>query len=132
MLPASGSADVCEACGRDSRVSANVCTGCCGAGDGAYAGVGAGAGVATIEAEVTGRLLFTALVSKATRLISSKCSGETLSDVTLPPQEPQPRVIDGGSAVENPIAPCAVGVLTVMRDAGISLPKRTAASRERV
>jgi hypothetical protein len=85
-----------------------------------------------VEAETAGRVLFTGLVSKATRLISSKWSGETLSEVTLPPQEPQPNVIDGGSAVENPIAPCVVGVLTVMREAGISLPNRTAASRERV
>ena len=43
-----------------------------------------------------------------------------------------PGVIDGGNAVENPIAPCVVGVLTVMRDAGISEPNFTAASRDRV
>jgi len=42
--------------------------------------------------------------------------------VTLPPQDPHPSVIDGGSAVENPIAPCVVGVFTVTREAGISLP----------
>ena len=83
-------------------------------------------------AGAAGRVLFTGLTSKATRLISSKWSGETLSDVTFPPQEPQPSVIEGGNAVEKPIAPWVVGVLTVMRDAGISLPKRTAASRERV
>jgi len=62
-------------------------------------------GAATLEAETAGRLLFTGLVSKATRLISSKWSGDTLSEVTLPPQEPQPSVIDGGSAVEKPMAP---------------------------
>ena len=54
--------------------------------------------------------------------MSIKCKGETLSEVTLPPHEPQPSVIDGGKAVENPIAPCVVGVLTVMREAGISPP----------
>jgi hypothetical protein len=58
-----------------------------------------------LAVETAGRLLFTGLVSKATRLISSRCSGETLSEVTFPPHEPQPSVIDGGSAVENPIAP---------------------------
>src|SRR5437763_2419876 len=79
-----------------------------------------------------GRLLATGRVSKATRLMSIKCNGETLSEVTLPPHDPQPSVIDGGSAVEKPIAPCVVGVLTVMRDAGISAPYRIAASRERV
>jgi hypothetical protein len=64
--------------------------------------------------------------------MSIKCSGETLSDVTFPPHDPQPRVIDGGNAVENPIAPCVVGVFTVIREAGISAPNFTAASRERV
>jgi hypothetical protein len=88
--------------------------------------------VATVAAATAGRLLFTGLVSKATRLMSSRWSGETLSEVTFPPHEPQPSVIDGGNAVENPIAPCVVGVLTAIRDAGISLPKRTAASRDRV
>src|SRR5215217_3168354 len=82
--------------------------------------------------ETAGRALFTGLVSKATRLMSIKCSGDTLSDVTFPPHDPQPNVIDGGSAVEKPIAPCVVGVLTVIRDAGISAPNFTAASRERV
>ena len=85
-----------------------------------------------MEVETAGRVLFTGRVSNATRLMSIKCNGETLSDVTLPPHEPQPSVIDGGSAVEKPMAPWVVGVLTVIRDAGISLPKRTAASRERV
>jgi hypothetical protein len=64
--------------------------------------------------------------------MSIKCNGDTLSEVTLPPHDPQPSVIDGGSAVENPIAPCVVGVLTVIREAGISAPNLTAASRERV
>ena len=64
--------------------------------------------------------------------MSIKCNGETLSEVTLPPHEPQPSVIDGGNAVEKPIAPCVVGVFTVIRDAGISAPNCTAASRERV
>ena len=39
------------------------------------------------------------------RLISIKWSGETLSDVTLPPQLPQPSVILGGRLVDRPIAP---------------------------
>src|SRR5258708_34023922 len=68
-----------------------------------------------------GRLLRTGRVSNATRLMSIRCNGETLSEVTLPPHDPQPSVIDGGSAVEKPIAPCVVGVLTVTRAAGISL-----------
>src|SRR5689334_4824722 len=88
--------------------------------------------LATVCTPTAGRALFTGRVSNATRLISIKCNGETLSDVTLPPHEPQPSVIDGGNAVENPIAPCVVGVFTVMRDAGISAPNCTAASRERV
>src|SRR5207253_10803562 len=91
-----------------------------------------GVGCGCCAAARAGRFDGTARVSKATRLMSIKCHGETLSEVTLPPQEPQPSVIDGGSAVENPIAPCVVGVLTVMREAGISLPYWTAASRERV
>src|ERR1041384_1892857 len=69
-----------------------------------------------------GRALGTGRVSKATRLMSIKCSGEMLSDVTLPPHEPQPSVIEGGRAVEKPIAPCVVGVLTTTREAGISMP----------
>src|SRR5437660_12696532 len=83
-------------------------------------------------AVAAGRLLETGRVSKATRLMSIKCNGETLSEVTLPPHEPHPNVIDGGSAVEHPIAPCVVGVFTVTRDAGISPPLRIAASHERV
>src|SRR6266571_4464633 len=95
------------------------------------AGAG-GRGVAATRATIAGRLPATARVSNATRLMSIKCSGDTLSEVTLPPHEPHPSVIDGGSAVENPIAPCVVGVFTVTRDAGISPPYRIAASRERV
>ena len=82
----------------------------------------AGIGITLDWAAAAGRLLATGRVSNATRLISIKCSGETLSEVTLPPHDPHPSVIDGGSAVENPIAPCVVGVFTVMRDAGISAP----------
>src|SRR6266496_2776878 len=80
------------------------------------------AGIAVGCAATAGRLLATARVSKATRLMSIRCKGDTLSEVTFPPHEPQPSVIDGGNAVENPIAPCVVGVFTVMRDAGISAP----------
>ena len=102
-----------------------------GAGAGALGKTGAEV-IATGCAAATGRLLATGRVSKATRLMSIRCSGETLSEVTLPPQDPQPSVIDGGSAVEKPIAPCVVGVFTVTREAGISPPYRIAASRERV
>src|SRR5205085_3042272 len=89
-------------------------------------------GIAVTCVAIAGRLLATGRVSNATRLMSIKCNGETLSEVTLPPHDPQPSVIDGGSAVENPIAPCVVGVFTVIRDAGISAPYRIAASRDRV
>src|SRR5688572_28442553 len=99
---------------------------------GSAAHAGGGDVVVAVCAPTAGRALFTGRVSKATRLMSIRCNGDTLSDVTLPPHEPQPRVIDGGSAVEKPMAPCVVGVLTVMRDAGISEPNFTAASRERV
>jgi hypothetical protein len=30
--------------------------------------------------------------------------------------------MEGGNAVENPMAPCVVGVFTVIREAGISFP----------
>src|ERR1044072_1228391 len=79
-----------------------------------------------------GLLLGTARVSNATRLMSIRCHGETLSEVTLPPHDPQPSVSEGGSAVKNPMAPCVVGELTTIRDAGISMPNPFAASRERV
>src|ERR1700749_4455921 len=81
-----------------------------------------GSGASSCCAARAGRFDGTGRVSKATRLMSIKCHGEMLSEVTLPPQEPQPRVIEGGKAVENPIAPCVVGVLTTTRDAGISVP----------
>ena len=42
-----------------------------------------------------------------------------MSEVTFPPHEPQPRVIEGDKSVENPIAPCVVGELMMTRDAGI-------------
>src|SRR5262249_33255009 len=74
----------------------------------------------------------TDLVSKANRLMSIRCSGDMLSEVTFPPQDPQPSVSDGGSAVEKPIAPWVEGVLTTTRAAGIRIPYRSAASRFRV
>ena len=80
------------------------------------------AGTATVCAAAAGRLLATGRVSNATRLMSIRCKGDTLSEVTLPPHDPQPSVIEGGNAVENPMAPCVVGVLTVTREAGISPP----------
>jgi hypothetical protein len=45
----------------------------------------------------------------------SKCFGEMLSDVMLPPNPPQPSVIDGSKPVVNPIAPSVDGVLTQIR-----------------
>ena len=47
--------------------------------------------------------------SYATRLILSRCFGEMLSDVMLPPKPPQPSVIAGSSPVVRPIDPCVVG-----------------------
>ena len=40
---------------------------------------------------------FVLVVSKATRLTSRRCSGEMLSEVMLPPQDPQPKVSEGAS-----------------------------------
>ncbi|MEJ7616915.1 MAG: hypothetical protein WKF30_08145 [Pyrinomonadaceae bacterium] len=59
----------------------------------------------------------TGRVSNAMRLMSIRCSGEILSELTLPPHEPQPSVMEGASAVEKPMAPCVVGVLTTTREA---------------
>src|SRR5688572_1757858 len=61
--------------------------------------------------------------SYARRLTFSRCRGEMLSEVMLPPQPPQPRVIAGSSPVVRPIDPCVVGVLTQMRNAGLRSPK---------
>src|SRR5512139_418392 len=71
---------------------------------------------------------FTGFVSNATRLMSIRWIGETLSDVTLPPHDPHPSVIDGFRSVESPMAPCVVGELMTIREAGICLPYSTAAS----
>src|SRR5690349_4801836 len=75
---------------------------CMGARFGCEIGL-ATTGLAVVRGALTG------FVSKATRLISIRWIGETLSDVTLPPHEPQPSVIDGARSVEKPIAPCVVG-----------------------
>ena len=48
----------------------------------------------------------------------SRCRGEMLSEVMLPPKPPQPSVIAGSRPVVSPIDPCVVGVLTQMRNAG--------------
>src|SRR5215470_10793839 len=58
-------------------------------------------------------------VSKAIRFTSSRCRGEILSEVTLPPQEPHPSVIDGSRSVVNPIAPWVEGLDTMTRAAGV-------------
>src|SRR5690606_24466200 len=78
-------------------------------------------------AEVCGIVDFAAdlligFVSKATRLISIKWIGETLSDVTLPPHDPQPSVIEGARSVERPMAPWVVGEFITTLDAGMALP----------
>ena len=52
----------------------------------------------------------------------SRCFGEMLSEVMLPPYPPQPSVIDGSSPVVSPIDPNVVGVLTTMRKAGFLRP----------
>ena len=61
-------------------------------------------------------------VSYASRLMFSKCFGEMLSDVMLPPHPPHPSVIAGSSPVVMPTDPCVVGVLTTMRNAGFLRP----------
>ncbi len=66
------------------------------------------------------------------RFISIRCSGETLSEVTLLPREPHPKVSEGEAAVERPSAPWVVKVLTTTRETGIFSPKATAARLERV
>src|SRR6185503_6756887 len=79
----------------------------------------AGAGVGTADADacvVAGRS------SYARRLMLSKCFGEMLSDVILPPQPPHPSVIDGSRPVVSPIDPCVVGVFTTIRKAGFFNP----------
>ena len=53
-----------------------------------------------------------ARISYASRLMFSRCCGEMLSDVMLPPHPPHPSVIAGSSPVVSPIDPCVVGVLT--------------------
>src|SRR5437764_14274057 len=74
------------------------------------------------ESRVPNPGLTAGLTSYARRLMLSRCLGEMLSDVMLPPQPPQPSVIAGSSPVVNPIDPCVVGVLTQMRNAGFFNP----------
>jgi len=52
----------------------------------------------------------------------SKCFGEMLSEVMLPPHPPHPNVIAGSSPVVIPTDPWVVGVLTTMRNAGFLRP----------
>src|SRR5436853_7910086 len=75
------------------------------------------------------RWWLTGLVSKAMRLTSRRCRGEMLSEVTLPPHEPHPRVVEGSRSVVKPIAPWVEGLFTIIREAGILLPYWRAASR---
>jgi hypothetical protein len=71
-------------------------------------------------------------VSYARRLMLSRCRGEMLSDVMLPPEPPHPSVIDGSRPVVIPIAPSVVGVLTTIRNAGFFKPncRMTSSLRE--
>ena len=52
----------------------------------------------------------------------SRCRGEMLSEVMLPPYPPHPSVIAGSSPVVRPIEPSVVGVLTTIRNAGFFSP----------
>src|SRR2546423_13970965 len=73
--------------------------------------------------ETAGRLLGTGPVSNATRLMSIRGHGEMLSEGTLPPQEPPPKGIEGGSAVEDPAAPRVGGGLATTPRAGPPAPQ---------
>ena len=79
-------------------------------------GGGGGGAAVTLVADTAG--LTTGRVSNATRLMSSRCHGEMLSEVMFPPQEPQPSVMLGERSVDNPIDPCGAGVFTTIREAG--------------
>src|SRR5215471_6665890 len=87
-------------------------------------------GAVAARSSDAGRLI--GRVSKAIRFTSNRCRGEILSEVTLPPQEPHPRVIDGSRSVVNPIAPWVEGLDTITREAGIRDPYSRAAFRSRV
>src|SRR6187455_1452401 len=78
------------------------------------------AAVATLAFAVTAPT--TGRTSYARRLMFSKCFGEMLSEVMLPPQPPHPSVIAGSSPVVMPTDPWVVGVLTTMRKAGFLSP----------
>ena len=57
------------------------------------------------------------LCAKAIRLILSKCLQVILSEVILPPGEPQPKVNEGDNVVAYPTPPCEEGTLTKILDA---------------
>ena len=61
-------------------------------------------------------------VSYANRLMLSRCRGEMLSDVMLPPHPPHPSVIDGSRLVVKPMEPRVVGVFTTILKAGFFSP----------
>src|SRR5204862_1004100 len=63
--------------------------------------------------------LTTGVTSYASRLMFSRCRGEMLSDVILPPYPPQPSVMAGSRPVDNPTDPCVAGELTMIRKAGL-------------
>jgi hypothetical protein len=73
--------------------------------------------VATAHAPRMGRVV-------AIRLIFSTCMYVTLSVVDVPPNVPQPSVIDGASPLLSPTTPCVLGGFTRMRLARISAAKR--------
>src|SRR5687768_3367926 len=81
-----------------------------------------GSHAASLEELVPSALRRKGLVSYASRLMFSRCFGEMLSEVMLPPHPPQPSVIDGSRLVVRPIDPSVVGVLTTMRKAGFLSP----------
>ena len=53
----------------------------------------------------------------------SRCMGPTFSLVALPPIAPQPSVMEGIRAVEPPMPPSVLAVLTRKRDAGTRVAK---------
>src|SRR5262249_48647075 len=89
--------------------------------DGAL-GSGIGTGPLGGEGGLMSAFFSAGRVSYARRLMLSRCLGEILSDVMLPPYPPQPNVIAGSRPVVRPIDPCVVGVLTTMRYAGFLRP----------
>src|SRR5687768_12902613 len=81
-----------------------------------------GRGVAVLPASTRGADATAGRNSYARRFRFRRWRGEILSDVMLPPQPPQPRVMAGSRPVVSPIDPCVVGVFTAIRNAGFRSP----------